>query len=326
MHACLPPGSVVALSDAAAGNHRQAVALAERLDPQCRVIRLEPEWPARWWAPRRFPGAPRALGEPFMHLLASPPALAVGCGRQAALATRLLRQACSRVVQILDPRVDRRHWDWVVIPRHDGVQGSNVLTLDGSLNPVDDLWLAQARSDFPALGALPAPRVALLVGGPTRHWSVDDAQFIRQLDDVVKAVAEGGGTLLASASRRTPAGWCAALHASRAQVVWCSDADGPNPYRGLLGWADVVVCTADSVNMLSEACASMAPVYVLAGDRLHGRLRRFLDTLTASRRVRAFDGALEPFAVQPLRETERVAARLGTLLADAAVGVDSASR
>ena len=37
-----------------------------------------------------------------------------------------------------------------------------------------------------------------------------------------------------------------------------------NPYAGLLGWADRLVVTPDSVNMISEACATGKPVYTFA--------------------------------------------------------------
>ena len=67
------------------------------------------------------------------------------------------------------------------------------------------------------------------------------------------------------------------------------------------------VATADSVNMLSEACATFATVFALGGDRLGGRPRGFLERLRGLGRVRDADGELEPFATEPLRETARVA-------------------
>ena len=271
---------------------------------------MAPSRAARAWAPRRFPGASRALGRGFADRLATPPVVAIGCGRQGALATRLLRGAGSRVIQILDPRIDPRHWDRVVVPAHDRLEGDNVIRMLGSLHPVDDLWLAQARSDFPAAAALPTPRVALLVGGPGRHWPMDDAGFASALAELTAGVREAGGSLLAVASRRTPPAWRALLRGSGAAVAWGDETDGPNPYRGLLGWADAIVCTADSVNMLSEASATAAPVHVLGGELLQGRPRAFLQDLIARGRVRPFTPALMPFAVTPLRETGRVAKTL----------------
>ena len=90
-----------------------------------------------------------APSAPTSRALQSPPRLAIGCGRRAALVTRLLRERGSKVVQVLDPRIDPRYWDLVVAPEHDGLRGENVIMMLGSLHPVDDLWLAEGRRDFP---------------------------------------------------------------------------------------------------------------------------------------------------------------------------------
>src|SRR5690606_40517998 len=146
------------LSDGRAGNARQSDALAAALGGPTRTLTLAPRAPWRWFAPRRLPGAEGAFGHEFGRALPAPPAVAVGCGRQAALATRLLRARGARAVQILDPRIDPRHWDAVVAPEHDGLSGANVITLLGSLHPVDDDWLSRARDAFPSVGGLPSPR------------------------------------------------------------------------------------------------------------------------------------------------------------------------
>src|SRR3970040_2950337 len=130
------------LSDGRAGNVRQAQALAAALGLAPREWVLAARAPWRWVAPRRLPAGRLAFGADFAGALAPPPALAIGCGRQAALATRLLHRAGTRVVQILDPRIAPRHWDLVIAPEHDRLHGGNVIRLLGSLHPVDDEWLA----------------------------------------------------------------------------------------------------------------------------------------------------------------------------------------
>ena len=213
-------------------------------------------------------------------------------------------------MQILDPRIDTRHWDLVIAPEHDGLRGDNVITMTGSLNPVDDLWLAAGRHAFPDLGALPGPRTALLVGGASAHAHFDDAMYDTLLRDVERTAREEGGSVLATTSRRTPPHVGAALRDRLRGIpglIWTDGADGPNPYAGLLAWADRVVCTADSVNMLSEACATWAPVFVAGDDQVKGRPRRVVDALLHAGRVRPFGEGVGAHAVTPLRETSRVA-------------------
>lgn len=299
------------LTDGRAGNVRQAQALAAALHPAPHAWSLQARAPWRWWAPRHAPGSTHAFGDAFRRALADAPALAIGCGRQAALATRELRARGAFAVQILDPRLDPALWDLVVAPQHDALHGGNVITLAGSLHPVDDAWLAQARLAFASL-AFEGPQLALLVGGTSAHAPFDARTFAPVIERVREWARRTHGRVLATTSRRTPGKVRDALRrtVSPPHCVWTGETDSPNPYAGLLAWADVIVCTADSVNMLSEACATHAPVYVAGIDPLQGRPRRFIDHLLRIGRVRALDDALARFDVVPLRETARVAAEV----------------
>jgi mitochondrial fission protein ELM1 len=265
------------------------------------------------FAPRRSPGADAGFGEAFDAALRAPPAVAIGCGRQAALATRLLRARGSRAVQILDPRIDPNHWDAVIVPEHDRLRGANVITTLGSLHPIDDAWLAAARERFAHFAALPRPRTAVLLGGRSRHARFDRMGFEVLASKLEVALAREGGSVLLTTSRRSDRelrGVLAHRYDETPGVVWRGAEDGENPYPGLLAWADRIICSPDSVNMISEACATHAPVFVFDPGRVRGRPRAFLDALLARGRIRAMDTRLAAFDVQPLRETARVAAQL----------------
>lgn len=316
------PDSILAtwaLSDGHAGNVRQVEALVHALgiDPAHHWT-LKPRLPWRAWAPLQSPGSEHAFGLDFAAALAAPPSLAIGCGRQAALATRLLRAHGAKTVQILDPRVDPRHWDLVIAPEHDRLRGTNVVSMLGSLHPVDDLWLAQARADFAAFAELPRPRTAVLLGGSSRHVRFDRMSFEVMSTKLEGALTRDGGSVLLTTSRRTPRELSGVLrhrYIETPGLTWLGPQDGVNPYPGFLAWADRIVCSPDSVNMISEACATDVPVHVFDPGRAQGRLRVFLDSLLARGRIRALDRSLAAFAVEPLRETARIAtevrARLG---------------
>lgn len=309
-------GTAWAVTDGRAGNLRQALSLMVALGHEAaRNWTLAPRMPWSWVAPRRLPGARHAFGHDFARALSTPPALAVGCGRQAALATRLLRDSGARVVQILDPRLDPAHWDLVIAPEHDGLSGHNVLTLLGSLNPVDDAWLAAGRSGFPLLAELPRPRIAVLLGGSSRHARFDRAAFEVLSHALSTVLAREGGSVLATVSRRTPAEVTAALRTRMGEggwhgTAWTGGNAEANPYPGLLAWADRIICTPDSVNMVSEACATRAPVFVFNPGHTTGRPRQFLDALLARGRIRPVDKNLARFDCEPLRETSRIAAQV----------------
>jgi hypothetical protein len=309
-------GECWVITDEAAGNQRQALALAEHLGMPNRHLVLEPRAPWSWLAPRLILGGKLALPAAQRTWFAPPwPAVAIGCGRSAALFTRLLRPLSAgrcHTVQILDPRLDPGWWDTVIAPRHDALAGANVLQPLGSLNSVDDAWLADGRDACPHFDELPQPRVGVLLGGPRRGIALD-AGYARELGrHLLARQRDEGGSLLVLASRRTPAALTDVLRPLLAGVpgmLWAGNDDGPNPYPGVLGWADRLVVTPDSVNMLSEACAVGCPVLTFVGARLPAKILRFHQALRDRGLLHDIDARV--FAAQPpLRETARIAAIL----------------
>jgi mitochondrial fission protein ELM1 len=303
-----------ALSDGAAGNERQATALAEAVGGDVRIVRLRTREPWATFAPRLVLGARSAIRDHEGNALASPwPDLAIGCGRRAALATRVLRDWSERrtfTVQILDPRIDPRAFDVVIAPQHDRVRGDNVIRSIGALNPVDAAWLQAGRAAFPALGEHPAPRTAVLIGATNSAQRVDRAYFDTLLERLASWQADDGGSYFVSASRRTPPGIAAHLRRAFAAwpgVFWGGEEDGANPYAGFLGWADRFVVTPDSVNMISEASATGKPVYTFAPRAIVGKLAGFHAELRASGHLRTFDAVTERPQPQPLAETRAIA-------------------
>ena len=312
----LTPGECWVITDNAAGNQRQALALAEHMQRPVRHLRLRLRAPWSWLSPRFTLGNTRALPAAQRSLFAPPwPELVIGCGRSAALLTRIVRPLSGGrcyTVQILDPRIDPRHWDAVIAPRHDGLDGANVLRPLGSLNTVDARWLADGRDACPLLGELPQPRVGVLLGGPRRGIDLDDDYADRLLGHLLARHRREGGSLLVLASRRTPAELIELFRAALRDVpgiVWAGPDDGRNPFPGVLGWADRLVVTPDSVNMLSEACAVGCPVHTLATAPLPARIARFHQALRAANLLHDIDDTTAS-TQPPLRETAALAGQL----------------
>ena len=318
------------ISDGAAGNRRQALALAAALGGPVRELQLRPRAPWRWFGPRLALGGAYVWGAQGYAALTPPwPPLAIGCGRHAALATRLLRRfsrGLTRTVQILDPRAPPRYWDLVIAPRHDALAGGNVLAPLGSLHPVDATWLADARAAWVEMARLPPPRTGVLLGGPRRGVALD-ARWQARCAAVLRGLLAGGGSALVVASRRTPPGLADAIARALPGVpvrLWRDARDGANPYPGVLAWADRLLVSPDSVNMLSEAAATGVPVHTVLAAPLPPRLARFHAAL------RAGGWLVEPgaprAAAMPLRETaaiaQQVRQRLGWDLAPAGHGGD----
>lgn len=308
-----------ALSDGRAGNRRQAEALAEALRLPWRSVEIALRAPWSWLAPHLTSGAQWALPAALRELLArEPPRVAIGCGRRAALVSAWLKRVhgvCA--IQILDPRRDPRHWDLVIVPAHDHLVGPNLHTTLGALNPIDDAALQLAARAHAELAALPRPRTALLIGASNRAQRID----LTYLEALAVRIAAGleheGGSLMITTSRRSPpefASWLMQRFAHVPVRIHSAHSKAPNPYLGFLAHADRIVVTPDSVNMLSEACATGKPVYTFAPTSVRGKLAELHRALIDSGRLRPLGERSESWRYQPLRDTETAAAAVWKLL------------
>ncbi|GMG84248.1 mitochondrial fission ELM1 family protein [Paralimibaculum aggregatum] len=312
-----------AVSDGRAGNAAQALGLAEAVARQTGAavapLELPPgrfgaALPASLWhgAARLMPKAlGLAHGNPALAAAkaVAPGDLAIGAGRRVApLVAWLGRSRNARTVQLLDPQMPLGAFDLVVAPEHDAISGPNTLASLGALGRVTRSRVAEAAAPLrKALRALPEPRLAVLLGGPGRMagWSeADAARFLAAME----ALAGAGWSLLLTASRRSDPALVAQL-AARLDPArhLVHSGSGDNPYPGMLGLADAVVVTADSVNMVSEAACTGLPIHVFELARPSAKARRFHDALQRRGITRPFAGAIEDWCYPPLAEADRIA-------------------
>jgi len=186
--------------------------------------------------------------------------------------------------------------------------------MDGALHRINPERLAaEAPLWAEAFYAIPNPRISVLLGGPNSRYRLGEAE-IRSLAGQLKVLSAQGYGLLITGSRRTGEGNLAVL---RKELEGCgafiSDGEGNNPYFGMLAHADAFIVTCDSVNMVTEACSTGKPVHVVALPSLkrkvseRDKFTRFLRSLEESGRIRFFNGQIETWAYEPLREMERIA-------------------
>lgn len=304
------------LSTGEAGATSQALGLAEAigLPFEHKTVHLRRPW--HWLPGYCCPGVLRWGLTADSDSLAPPwPELLISCGRRAGTVSVALKRASGRrirTVHIQDPQIPPRYFDRVVPPRHDGLVGPNVLPTRGALHRVTAAKLAEHAARHAALlQDLPRPLVAVLVGGTSRHGRFTPEDASRVGEQLATLARDTGAGLAVTPSRRTGAENVATLRAALAGVphfFW--DGSGENPYFGLLGLADHIVVTGDSASMVSEACSTGKPVYVIELQGHGRRLRVFHQELRREGVTRPFDGRLEHWRYQPVNDTPEVAARL----------------
>jgi len=315
------PLKVWAVSDGRAGIENQALGLAEaiarRTPIQIITRHVELRTPWSWLPPGFVPWPRHALGLESDAIEPPWPDIFIGCGRASipfALGIRDWSNHKTFVVQLQDPRVNPREFDVVTPPIHDRLEGPNVLPIVGSCHRVTPDRLDQAVLDFPqALDELPGPRFAVLIGGKSKRQDISAKRARDIADSLIAVQRETGGSLMVTLSRRT--GNAARMQLRTYLAPHCAvfyEGEGVNPYFAMLGVADHIFVTADSVNMAAEAAATAKPIHILDVDGKGGKLERFHQSLARRGCSRRFTGRLETWSYPPLLETDRVAAAVLT--------------
>lgn len=315
------PLEVWAVTDGRAGIENQALGLAEAIGRRAPIKvttkRVTMRSPWRWMPSRLVPFPRQAMAIGADELTRPWPDIWIGCGRASipfSLGVRRWSDGRTFVAQLQDPRINVREFDVVIPPIHDKLEGQNVLPIVGACHRVTPERIDQAVLDYPApLEDMGAPRIAVLIGGKSKRQDIS-AKRARAIADALAAVQrQTGGTLMVTLSRRTSE--AAKLQLRTWLAPHCAvfyDGEGVNPYFALLGAADHIFVTADSVNMATEAAATGKPIHILPVDGAMGKLDGFHQSLAQRGCARVFNGRLDTWVYPPLLETDRAAAAVLT--------------
>ena len=344
-----PPARIWVVSDGTAGMRLQSVALAEAL------VRARPGWTVDEYTITPHPfirAVPRAAamlpGLPLYGAAdATPtsgnaplarrphagryPDILITCGRRmAGYALAMQRRARAEAtsmqsVHLQDPRLSPNLFDALLVPRHDRARGSNVLVTTGSLNRLTLGGIQAAMMDMPSrwLETTRRTAVAVMLGGDNRRYKVTPEMGDAMADRLAAFARTSGAMLMIMASRRTPDGLvervCAKLPPD---AVMLPQKGEPNVYPGILGMAQAVIVSSDSVNMATEAAITGKPVMIApwrpateanpSGES--GRIRTFHDHMFAARHTVPLAGTIPHGPFERLDEMATVTDDLLRLL------------
>ena len=201
--------------------------------------------------------------------LAAPwPDLVISAGRRNEPVARWIQRQSggrTRLVHIGRPWSPLDTWDLVVTtPQYFLPQQANIWHNRLPLHDHNAVSLQAARDRWRrALGHLPRPWVAVLVGGDSGKF-VFTREKGERLGRLSQGLVQSGGSLLVAGSPRTPALVMDAVAAelSGPGFIYRWGEEGDNPYLGFLALADAFVVTGESMSMLGEASATGKPLYI----------------------------------------------------------------
>lgn len=289
------------VTDGKAGMESQCVGLAEALGLSPIVKRVVLRSPWRQLSPYLRLGHAHAFSRRGDQLEPPWPDLLIATGRLSVAAALHVRDESRRAghptmtVQVQNPVISPANFDLVIVPQHDRLTGPNVIATLGALHRVTARKLTdEAAKLAKRLPDLPRPHIGVLLGGPNGAYSFGQDDMAKFASLLVSAAKKSGGSLLVTPSRRTGAENMAVLASVLGDVphfTW--DGSGDNPYFGILGLADHLVVTSDSINMVSEAAAADKPVYVFDLPGGSEKFTRFHHAMRERGLTRPFTGMLD---------------------------------
>lgn len=243
-----------------------------------------------------------------------PPDYVIASGRQASGVAAKIKatNTCIKTIFILNPYISPKHFDAVIVPRHDEISGKNVCEITGSLHALTPEKLQIAAKAIPLPNGLSGPYITVLIGGDSAHFTYTPhhLQTLRDKLLMLRQHMGGQGSFLITPSKRTRPELIPILQklfANVPHILW--DFKKPNPYNGFLGHANVLVVTSDSISMMSEACGVGVPVFVEDLGISHKKFQAFLGDIFRrgiAQPLRDENTCILYPQVTPLREMERV--------------------
>lgn len=301
----------------------QCLGLAEALGLQPVIKRIKLRSPWKQLSPFLRLGLPYAFSDEGDSITPPFPDLLIATGRHSIPASLYARRetlagrAKTVTVQLQNPVIDPSRFDLVVVPRHDGLTGPNVMTTRGALHRVTPQMLQKEAAKFlPTVAHLPSPRIAVLIGGSNAVYQLTPREMVPLAAQLKALVKDKGGSLMITPSRRTGDENLSILQNElRDSPAYIWNGQGDNPYYGMLGLADIILVTCDSVNMVSEACTTGKPTYVINLAGGSDKFRRFHQAMFDDGLARSFTGSIENYSYEPLNDVGLVAERIKGMLA-----------
>ncbi len=210
------------------------------------------------------------LNEPY-------PDVVLSTSRRTVSTARYIRKKSgnkTKIVQLMFPSggVGIKDMELVIVPAHDSIKKqtlSKSFVITGAPTRIFPEKIEEWKNQWtPVFKDLPKPWTSVIIGGAIKGkpWPLDNA---KELADALRNIYDKiGGSLLITSSRRT---------GKEAEDIIMNKLEGipmytymwgekkENPIMGFYACADLIVATADSVSMCSEACGTGVPVLLFRG-------------------------------------------------------------
>jgi len=237
----------------------------------------------------------------------------ISCGRKSVIPSIHLKKNSNREViniHIQDPKVNLNHFDFIVAPEHDGIEGKNVISTKGAIHYLTENEISENKDYLNSFIKKDERKIwALIMGGPTKYYDYSTKNMKHIFTALYKLLKKHDFQLVVIPSMRTPINtihYAKEFFGENHTVI--EDVD-KKAYLSALAISEKIVVTCDSSSMISEAALTGKPIYVanISPKKKDKRFQRFRNLFRELNIIRNLGEEIENWNYQKLDETNRVA-------------------
>ena len=237
----------------------------------------------------------------------------ISCGRKSVVPSIHLKNTAKKKVfniHIQDPKVELNHFDFIVAPEHDGIEGQNVISTKGAIHYLTENEISENKDYLNSFIKKDERKIwALIMGGPTKYYDYSTKNMKHIFTALYKLLKKHDFQLVVIPSMRTPIN---TIHYAREffgeNHTILMDVD-KKAYLSALAISENIVVTCDSSSMISEAALTGKPIYIasILPKKNDKRFQRFRNLFRELNIIRNLGEEVEIWSYEKLDETNRVA-------------------
>ena len=237
----------------------------------------------------------------------------ISCGRKSVIPSIYLKKTVNKKVfniHIQDPKVNLNHFDFIVAPDHDDIEGPNVINTKGAIHYLTEKEISENKEYLNSFIKEDERKVwALILGGPTKYYDYSTKNIKNIFTMLDKLLKKHDFQLVVIPSMRTPINtikYAREFFGENHTIIMDVD---KKAYLSALAIAENIIVTCDSSSMISEAALTGKPIYVanILPKKNDKRFQRFRNLFVELNITRILGEEIENWNYQKLDETNRVA-------------------
>jgi len=237
----------------------------------------------------------------------------ISCGRKSVIPSIHLKKTSNKKVfniHIQDPKVDLTHFDFIVAPEHDAIEGSNVITTKGAIHYLTENEIRENKDYLNSFIKKDERKIwTLIMGGPTKYYDYSTKNMKHIFTALYKLLKKHDFQLVVIPSMRTPINtihYAKEFFGENHTIIMDVD---KKAYLSALAISENIIVTCDSSSMISEAALTGKPIYIasILPKKNDKRFQRFRNLFRELNITRNLGEEVENWSYPKLDETNRVA-------------------